>query len=419
MCVAAIVVSSVEARRMRVGNRPIYVRKERESAASNFPARNNFPTQYYNTAGSNFPTGNDFPTQNNNFHSINSQNFAADNPSSTSSSDYNYSSLDISDGLPVVKTAQPIEKFDHHEDFLGPSTGGIFADAQLTRAEVVVLVGSGLASLMKASLDKTYGTGLQEFRDVSLAMIDASRKVLEDRVANGIPVSEERFQNLRKVEERMSAVLDALAATFDENEHTVYSLSRFFKDFDFDSVERSKYLARVIPTISKAVFQVDDTTTAEKLRDAYNIFLPATRKFFEERIADGKQVTEQQMTMLERAEKLMPPLMQAFVTVMHDPLLIEFQERMNLDEKERAKYLVTGFFASMEAIFKNPDASVAKMMRDVTLAFVPPSRQVFEDRLAQGKPVTQENFDNLERMEKTLPIILDAYVKVIEDLGIP
>ncbi|XP_050732436.1 uncharacterized protein LOC127006523 isoform X2 [Eriocheir sinensis] len=323
------------------------------------------------------------------------------------------------DDLPVVNTAQSFEKYDHHEAFLGPSVGDIFGDAELTKAEVVVLVGSGLGSLMEASLHKTYGTGLQEFRDVSLAMIKAGRKVLEDRVANGIPVSEERFENLRKVEERMSAVLDALAATFDQNEHTVYSLSRFFEDFDFQPEERSRYLARVLPTISKAVFQVDDTTTAEKLRDAYNIFLPATRKFVEERIEEGKPVTEQQLAMLERAEQLMPPLMQAYVTVVHDPFLVNFMQKLKLDPAERAKYLVSGFFASMDAIFADPNASMAQMMRDVTLAYVPPTRQVFEDRLEQGKPVTQENLDNLERMEKTLPIILDAYVKMCDDLGIP
>ncbi|XP_050732406.1 uncharacterized protein LOC127006498 isoform X2 [Eriocheir sinensis] len=323
------------------------------------------------------------------------------------------------DDLPVVNTAQSFEKYDHHEAFLGPSVGDIFGDAELTKAEVVVLVGSGLGSLMEASLHKTYGTGLQEFRNVSLAMIKAGRKVLEDRVANGIPVSEERFENLRKVEERMSAVLDALAATFDQNEHTVYSLSRFFEDFDFQPEERSRYLARVLPTISKAVFQVDDTTTAEKLRDAYNIFLPATRKFVEERIEEGKPVTEQQLAMLERAEQLMPPLMQAYVTVVHDPFLVNFMQKLKLDPAERAKYLVSGFFASMDAIFADPNASMAQMMRDVTLAYMPPTRQVFEDRLEQGKPVTQENLDNLERMEKTLPIILDAYVKMSDDLGIP
>ncbi|XP_050732452.1 uncharacterized protein LOC127006523 isoform X3 [Eriocheir sinensis] len=238
------------------------------------------------------------------------------------------------DDLPVVNTAQSFEKYDHHEAFLGPSVGDIFGDAELTKAEVVVLVGSGLGSLMEASLHKTYGTGLQEFRDVSLAMIKAGRKVLEDRVANGIPVSEERFENLRKVEERMSAVLDALAATFDQNEHTVYSLSRFFEDFDFQPEERSRYLARVLPTISKAVFQVDDTTTAEKLRDAYNIFLPATRKFVEERIEEGKPVTEQQLAMLERAEQLMPPLMQAYVTVVHDPFLVNFMQKLNLTPRK-------------------------------------------------------------------------------------
>lgn len=70
--------------------------------------------------------------------------------------------------------------------------------------------------------------------------------------------------------------------------------------------------------------------------------------------------------------------------------------RLQFDLKERAKYLVNGFFASMDAMFEDTDTSAAEIMRDVTLAYIFASRQVFEDRLAAAKPVTQENFDNLE-----------------------
>lgn len=272
---------------------------------------------------------------------------------------------------------------------------------------------------MKASLDKTYSSGMQEFKDVSMAMVAASRHVLETRVANGIHVSQEQFENLKRVEERLPAIMDAIAATFDENENTVYSLPNFFKTFQFTPEERSKMLARIVPGMSKTIFQATEGSTAEYFSNAYNIFLPAIREFMEDRAANGQTIPQEQIEKLERAERLMPALNQAFVTVVHDQFLVDFMKRLQLDLTERAKYLVSGFFASMDAIFKDTNASVAQMMRDVTLAYLPPTRQVFEDRKAAGKPVTQENFDNLERMEKTLPIILDAYVKVVDDLGIP
>lgn len=311
-----------------------------------------------------------------------------------------------------------IKRYDHHEEFMGPSVAGILKDADLDRGEKVVLVGSALGPLMKASLDRSYDSGLQDVKDISLAMLGASRQILESRVANGRYVSEKQFENLGGVQERLPAIIDAVAATFDENEHTMYSLTNFFKVFNFDPVERAKLIARVLPSMIQTMFQGTDTTTAENFANAYNIFLPAIRKFMEERQASGKTITQKQWGYLERAEKLVPSLMQAFVVVDHEPLLLDFMRRMNLDPVERAKYMVTGFFASMDAIFKNPNASVAEMMRDTTLAYMPASRQVFEDRLKKGKPVTQENFDNLERMEKTLPIILDSYVKILDDLAI-
>ncbi|XP_045110551.1 uncharacterized protein LOC123504239 isoform X1 [Portunus trituberculatus] len=311
------------------------------------------------------------------------------------------------------------EHYEHRDEFLGPSTYELFQNADLDRSEVVVLVGSGLAELMRVSLEKSYGSGMQEFKDVSLAMVAAARHVLENRVAKGIPVTEKQFENLQRVEERLSAVMDAIAATFDENVNTRYSLPNFFKTFDFTPVERSRLLARIIPSLSKTIFQAQEGTTAQYFSDAYDIFLPAIRKFLEERVAEGKKVPGELFQRLERAERLQPALNQAFVTVVHDKFLVDFMKRLELDPQERAKYLVNGFFASMDAMFEDTDASAAEMMRDVTLAYIPASRQVFEDRLAAGKPVTQENFDNLERMERTLPVILNAYVQVVDDLGIP
>ncbi|XP_063872784.1 uncharacterized protein LOC135107083 [Scylla paramamosain] len=320
---------------------------------------------------------------------------------------------------PPSQSRYSIKPYDHHEAFLGPSVRKLFDNAQLDRSEAVVLVGSALAELMKVSLKHSYGSGMQEFKDVSLAMVAAARHVLETRVANGIHVSEEQFENLRRVEERLPAILNVIAATFDGNENTVYSLPNFFRTFQFTPVERSKLLARIVPSMSKAIFQATEGSTAEYFSNAFNVFLPAIREFMEDRVANGKTVTQEQMAKLERAERLMPALNQAFVTVVHDKFLVDFMKKLQLDLTERAKYLVSGFFASMDAIFKDTNASVAQMMRDVTLAYLPPTRQVFEDRLAAGKPVTQEDLDNLERMESTLPIILDAYVKVVDDLGIP
>ena len=306
--------------------------------------------------------------------------------------------------------------YNRHEAFLGQSARKIFGNAELDRSEAVVLVGSGLAALMKASLEHTYDSRMQNFNNASMAMIAAVRHILETRIANGRHVSEEQFKNLRGVEERLSAILDVITAIFDENDDTVYSLPNFFKEFNFDPVERSKLIARIVPSISKMVFQATEDSTAEYFRDTYNVFLPAIREFMEDRVANGKPVTQDQFDRLERAEKLIPPLMQAFVTVVHDQFLVDFMQKLQLDPTERAKYHVTGFFASIDTIFKDTNASVDNIIRDVMLAYMPSSRQVFEDRLAQGKPVTQENFDNLERMEKTLPNILDTYVKMVNDL---
>lgn len=311
-----------------------------------------------------------------------------------------------------------IKRYDHHEEFMGPEAGKILKGADLDRGEQVVIVGSALGPLMKAALERSHDSGLKDFKDISMAIIGASRQVLESRVANGRHVSKKQFEDLQGIAERLPAVIDAVAATFDEYPGTMYSLTNFFKVFNFDAVERAKMVARVLPSMIKTILQATDTTTAENFANAYNIFLPAIRKFMEERRDSGKRVTQQQWDYLDRAERLVPSLMQAFVVVDHEPLLLDFMRRMNLDPVERAKYLVNGFFASMDAIFRNPTATVAEMMRDTTLAYMPASRQVFEDRLAQGKPVTQENFDNLERMEKTLPIILDTYVKVLDDLSI-
>ncbi|XP_063872787.1 uncharacterized protein LOC135107085 [Scylla paramamosain] len=312
----------------------------------------------------------------------------------------------------------PLVTSEKSDPFMGVSSYRVFEGTDLTRDELMAIIGSGFGPLMMISLYPNHRSGLKEYKDVSMAMVEASRQVLESRVRNGQHVDPQRFVNLENVEKRLPAVLDAMTDVFDGKVNPRYSLTNLFKVYDFGPADRSRFRQRVLMAISRVAFQANESAITDNLKDASNVFLKALRQYLEDRVASGRHVTQDQYNRLERAEKLMPSLMRAMEGIANDPQVVQFMKELHLDATEKARQLVLCFFASMDALFKDPNATVGTIMLDVLLAYIPLARQVFEDRIALGLPVSQEDIDKMEHMEQVLPIMLTSYIEIVDDMGI-
>ena len=325
---------------------------------------------------------------------------------------YSYKSFHSPIHTPPLVTSQK------SDPFMGVSSYKVFEGTDLTRDELLTIIGSGFGPLMMVSLTPNHKSGLKEYKDVSMAMVEASRQVLESRVNNGQHVDPQRFLNLENVEKRLPAVLDAMTDVFDGKANSRYSLTNLFKVYDFGPADRSRFRQRVLMAISRVAFQADESAITDNLKDASNVFLHALRKYLEDRVESGRQVTQDQYSRLERAEKLMPSLMRAMEALANDPHVLEFMNALHLDATEKARQLILCFFASMDTLFRDPNATLGTIMRDVVLAYIPSARQVFEDRIAMGLPVSQDDIDKLEHMEQVLPIMLTSYIEIVDDMGI-
>ncbi|XP_045110557.1 uncharacterized protein LOC123504242 isoform X2 [Portunus trituberculatus] len=335
----------------------------------------------------------------------------------TSFDDYNPAEYSVK-SLHSPISEFPLVTSEKSDPFMGVSSYKVFDGTDLTRDELMAIIGSGFGPLMKISLNPKHTSGMQEYKDVSMAMVEASRQVLESRVEHGLNVDPQRFVNLDNVERRLPAVLDAMADVFDGKTNPSYSLTNLFKVYDFEPADRSRFRQRVLMTISRVAFQANDSSITANLKDASNVFLDALRKYLEDRVESGREVTQDQYQRLERAEKLMPSLMLALQGIANDPQVVEFLKALHLDATEEARQLVLCFFASMEALFMDPNATLGTIMRDVVLAYIPSARQVFEDRIAMGLPVSQDDIDKMEHMEQVLPIMLTSYIEIVDDMGI-
>jgi len=314
--------------------------------------------------------------------------------------------------------SQYADDSNHNDVFMGPSFYKLFERANLNRGELMAIIGSGFGPLMKKAMTPNYASGMGTYKDVSMAMIQAARQVLEARQKKGEYVNPKQFENLQNVEQRLPTALDAFTAIFDGIANPKYSLENVFTSYDFTAAERSTFYKRILISISKAAFGASESVSRDDIRKASNVFLPALRKFLEDRLTNDLPVTQDQIDRLERAEELVPSILQALDGILQDPLVIEFMQTMNIDATERMRQVVLSFYASMDALFMDPSTTVGEILLDIMLSYIPSARQVIENRLALGIPVTQEEIDRMEHVEQVLAIMLTSHIEIANDMGI-